>query len=66
MPMSKSEAEEILDKLRHRHMTDYRIRKEDFSDFRAVLVQQSDFKHFRGIAQQGGDILYEYLDEPRS
>ncbi|MCY9128917.1 hypothetical protein MOE95_21910, partial [Bacillus spizizenii] len=23
-------------------------------------------KHFRGIAQQGGDVIFQYLEQPRS
>ncbi|MEH7204067.1 hypothetical protein V7130_16315, partial [Bacillus safensis] len=31
-----------------------------------VLVNQDDFKHFRGIAKHGGDVIFEYLTEARS
>jgi hypothetical protein len=29
-------------------------------------VKREDFRHFRGVAQRGGDVLYQYLEEARS
>ncbi|MEH7549298.1 MULTISPECIES: hypothetical protein [Bacillaceae] len=57
---------EILDKLMTGEISEYFVNNEDFMDFRRVIVKRKDFKHFRGIGQRGGDVLYQYLKEPRS
>ncbi|MCM3726143.1 hypothetical protein M3226_10655 [Neobacillus cucumis] len=57
---------EILDKLMTGELSEYFVNNEDFMDFRKVIVKRKDFKHFRGIGQRGGDVLYQYLKEPRS
>jgi hypothetical protein len=57
---------EILDRLMTGELTEYYVTKDEFMEFRQVLVNRKDFKHFRGIGQRGGDVLYQYLKEPRS
>jgi hypothetical protein len=57
---------EILDKLMTGELSEYYVSNEDFMEFRKVLVKRKDFKHFRGVGQRGGDVLYQYLNEPRS
>jgi hypothetical protein len=57
---------EILDQLMTGELSEYYVTKDDFMEFRHVLVKRKDFKHFRGIGQRGGDVLYQYLKEPRS
>jgi hypothetical protein len=57
---------EILDKLQNKELTEYFVQKEDFLAFRKVIVKREDFKYFRGIAQRGGSVLYQYMDNPRS
>jgi hypothetical protein len=57
---------EILDQLRTGKLAEYYVTNNDFMEFRKVLVKREDFKHFRGIGQRGGDVLYQYLEEPRS
>ena len=57
---------EILDQLRDGELNEYHVTKEQFFIFREVLVNREDFKHFRGIAKQGGSVIYRYLKEPRS
>ncbi|SDM47960.1 hypothetical protein SAMN05518871_101328 [Psychrobacillus sp. OK028] len=42
------------------------IEKNDFIAFREVLVQREDFKHFSGNAKQGGQVVYTFLEVPRS
>ncbi|PLT34393.1 hypothetical protein [Bacillus sp. V5-8f] len=64
--MQEQDAKEILEKLANREMGEYRITKEEFLAFRQFLVKRADFKHFKGIAQHGGDVIYRYMDEPRS
>ncbi|AYV65843.1 MULTISPECIES: hypothetical protein [Niallia] len=64
--MNKEIVEEILDKLMKREIESYRVKKEDFLAFRSELVKREDFKHFKGIAEIGGDVTYKYMDEPRS
>jgi len=57
---------EILDKLMTGELSEYYVSNQEFMDFRKVLVGRKDFNHFRGIGQRGGDVLYQYLKEPRS
>ncbi|MGM0826955.1 MAG: hypothetical protein ACQEU4_01915 [Bacillota bacterium] len=64
--MSETEILEQLQFLRTREVVEISVMKEDFLTFRSVLVKQEDFKQFRGVAQHGGNIIYHYLDTPRS
>lgn len=64
--MNEEHITEILDKLMTGELSEYYVPKENFMDFRQVLVKRKDFKHFRGIAQRDGNVLYQYLAEPRS
>lgn len=64
--MNEQEANRLLDQLAAKEIEEYLVKKEDFLVFRQCLVKRPDFKHFRGVAQRGGDIIYYYLDEPRS
>ena len=57
---------EILEQLMCGDLSEYYVKNEDFLEFRQVLVKRKDFKHFRGIGQRGGDVLYHYLETPRS
>lgn len=56
----------ILDQLKNGDLKEYYVKKEEFLDFRRILVKREDFKHFHGIAQRGGDVLYQYMEEERS
>lgn len=42
------------------------IQKNDFYEFREIIVKREDFKRFRGIAKQSGIVIYEYMKEERS
>ncbi|MDF2856923.1 MAG: hypothetical protein K0Q87_2774 [Neobacillus sp.] len=64
--MEEHSINEILYKLMTGELREYYVKNENFMKFRQVLVKRPDFKHFRGIGQRGGDVLYEYLKEPRS
>jgi hypothetical protein len=64
--MVESEALQLIDALRNKEVEEIQVEKDDFLSFRAVLVKQQDFKHFRGIAEHGGHIRYQYLEIPRS
>lgn len=64
--MDEQTIHEILDKLKNGELNEFHVGKEQFSAFRTVLVKRDDFKHFRGIAKQGGSVLFRYLQEPRS
>jgi len=57
---------DILDRLMTGELSEYYVTNDQFMEFRQVLVKRTDFKHFRGIGQRGGDVLYQYLKEPRS
>ncbi|UYO33449.1 hypothetical protein [Bacillus halotolerans] len=64
--MRPEDITEQIEQLRTGEIKELRVPKEHFLDFRAVLSKQDDFKHFRGIAQQGGDVVFQYLEQPRS
>ncbi|WP_066367686.1 hypothetical protein [Neobacillus fumarioli] len=64
--MNRDMAEDILNRLKSGELSEYYVKNEDFMAFREVLIKRKDFKHFRGIAKQGGDVLFQYLNEPRS
>jgi hypothetical protein len=64
--MKEEYVNDILNQLMNGSLSEYYVTKEDFMEFRAVLVKRKDFKHFRGIGQRGGDVLYQYLENPRS
>ncbi|MEH7501718.1 hypothetical protein V7152_06660 [Neobacillus drentensis] len=64
--MSEETITEILDRLMTGELSEYYVTNDDFMEFRQVLVKRKDFKHFRGIGQRGGDILYQYVKEARS
>ncbi|OIK14477.1 abortive phage infection protein [Bacillus sp. MUM 13] len=64
--MDKIQVHEILEKLASKEFENYRVSKEQFMDFRNVLVKRNDFKHFRGTAQHNGEVIYEYTENPRS
>ncbi|APH05537.1 hypothetical protein [Bacillus weihaiensis] len=64
--MDSSTINEMLDQLKNGDLNEYHVPKDQFLSLRTILVNREDFKHFRGIAQQGGSIIYHYLKEPRS
>ncbi|MEH7882986.1 hypothetical protein V7654_01555 [Bacillus sp. JJ1609] len=64
--MDKEQAVRMLDSLKNKEVDEIFVSKQDFMIFREVIVNREDFKHYRGIAQRGGDVIYQYLDEPRS
>ncbi|UII57194.1 hypothetical protein LS684_07060 [Cytobacillus spongiae] len=64
--MEKEYVDEISNQLKKKELSELYVKREDFLDFRKHLVGRDDFKHFRGIAQRGGDVLYRYMDTPRS
>lgn len=66
MEMKEEHIQEVLDKLKNGELTEYFVSKEDFLSVRNVLVKREDFKNFRGVAKRGGDVLYTYLETPRS
>ncbi|PLR75590.1 hypothetical protein CU633_20340 [Bacillus sp. V3-13] len=64
--MDKQLINEILDSLKSGNMSEYYVKKDDFLLFRSVLTAREDFKHFRGIAQRGGDVIFTYQPVPGS
>lgn len=64
--MEQETVNDILEKLANNELAQYRVTKEDFLSFQQQLIKRSDFKHFRGIAQHKGEVIYEYTSEPRS
>ncbi|MCD7036134.1 hypothetical protein LRR81_17975 [Metabacillus sp. GX 13764] len=64
--MDSNTASSLMDQLKNNEIKECYITKEDFLPFREVLVKRPDFKHFRGIGQRGGAVLYQYMETPRS
>lgn len=64
--MTSEEVNEILNQLKSGELSECHVTKEDFLSFRQVLVKREDFKHFRGIAQRGGEVVYQYIETARS
>lgn len=58
--------EQQLEDLKEGTVTSITIEKEYFLEFREVLILREDFKHFRGIAKQGGIVIYTYEKSARS
>ncbi|KOO49468.1 hypothetical protein ABE042_20125 [Viridibacillus arvi] len=57
---------DMLDELKNGTRKDITIDKNEFYAFREVLVKREDFKHFRGVAKQGGQVIYQYMEVARS
>lgn len=57
---------DLLDQLRNGEIEKVEIAKAEYLAFREVLVQDHQFKHFRGEAKQGGNIVFTFLTEPRT
>ncbi|MDM5319673.1 hypothetical protein RGT17_00245 [Bacillus altitudinis] len=64
--MTEEQILTILESLRKGTEKQVTIQRDNFLTFRSILVNQDDFKHFRGIAKHGGDVIFEYLTEARS
>ncbi len=64
--MNEESIQTLLDQLKSGTLSELYVKKEQFLEFRSVLVKRPDFKHFRGIGQHGGDAIYQYLETPRS
>jgi hypothetical protein len=62
----ESDFQQKIDQLANREITEFTVTKEEFMEFRMLLIKREDFKHFRGIAKHNGEIAYQYLEEPRS
>lgn len=56
--------EEMLEQLKNGDLESIKIEKEDFLEFRKVLIERPDFKHFRGVAYHHGITIYTYTEEP--
>ncbi|GEK32731.1 hypothetical protein [Kurthia sibirica] len=56
----------LLEKLKTGELKTIEVDKTNFYELRKILVERQDFKHFRGIAKQGGIVVYEYLESERS
>ncbi|ESU32806.1 hypothetical protein G3A_09430 [Bacillus sp. 17376] len=64
--MDEEQAVRMLESLKNKEVEEIFVSKQDFMEFREFLVKRDDFKHFRGIAQRGGDVIFRYMDEARS
>ncbi|MDN7241427.1 hypothetical protein QWY14_06460 [Planococcus sp. N028] len=54
----------MLDQLKAGEIASITIQKEDFLDFRSILIGRPDFKHFRGAAFHHGTTIYTYTEDP--
>lgn len=57
---------DMIEKLKNGEIKQIEVDKNTFYEFRELIVEREDFKHFRGIAKQKGIVVYEYLEEERS
>lgn len=57
---------DMIEKLKNGEINNIEITKEEFLQFREVLVKDEQFKHFKGEAKQGGKVIYTFLETPRS
>jgi hypothetical protein len=64
--LDKEQAVRMLESLKNKEVEEIFVSKHDFMEFREFLVKRDDFKHFRGIAQRGGDVIFRYMDDARS
>ncbi len=64
--MNMADYKEMLDQLRNGEVKSIFINKAEFLQFRELLVKDAQFKHFRGDANQGGDVVFTFLETPRS
>ncbi|MEK4228547.1 hypothetical protein [Solibacillus sp. FSL H8-0538] len=60
------EYKQMLEQLRSGEVASIEIPKEQYLQFREQLVKDEQFKHFRGEAKQGGNIVFTYLAAPRT
>lgn len=58
--------ENMLKQLQNGEINSIEIDKEQFYEFREVLVKHPLFKHFRGEAKQNGLVIYTFQEIPRS
>lgn len=56
----------MIEQLKSGEVKSVEISKEEFLQFREVLVKDEMFKHIRGEAQQGGNVIFTFLEVPRS
>ncbi|MGM9949795.1 MAG: hypothetical protein ACI33P_06695 [Lysinibacillus sp.] len=57
---------QLLDQLRHGEVEKVEVSKAEYLAFREVLVKDPQFKHFRGEAKQGGNVMFTFLEQPRT
>lgn len=58
--------DEQLNQLENGEIPQIIVEKEDFYQYREKIVAHPKFKHFRGEAKQGAQVIYTYLKEARS
>lgn len=56
----------MIEQLKSGEINSIEIPKEEFLEFRQLVVKDEMFKHFRGEAKQGGNVVFTFLDKPRS
>lgn len=54
--------ENMLKQLQNGELKSIEIEKEQFYEFREVLVKHPLFKHYRGEAKQNGRVIYTYQE----
>lgn len=52
--------EKLLEELKDGSLPFLTITKEEFLAFREILIAREDFKQFKGVAKQGGNVVYSY------
>ncbi len=61
--LNKDEIEAIFEKLRSGEIEQYEVTKEEFLEFREILIRQKDREQIRGEAKKGGGVVYTHVNE---
>ena len=61
--MSKEEIEAIIEKIRNGEIKQNEVTKDEFPEFREVLINQKDKEKIRGEAKKGGGVIYTHVNE---
>ncbi|CAM5189942.1 Abortive phage infection protein OS=Ureibacillus acetophenoni OX=614649 GN=SAMN05877842_101286 PE=4 SV=1 [Ureibacillus acetophenoni] len=56
----------LIEQLKNGEISSIEIEKDEFLQFREVLVKDEMFKHFHGEGKQGGNVVYTFLETPRA
>lgn len=59
--LQKANFEGVIEKLRNGEIEQFEVTKEEFPQFREVLMRQKDKAQIRGEAKKGGGVVYTHV-----